>query len=81
MIIALLTHLFSVCCISLVVSLMLSTYMLHYPVMHLLSEKERATVSMKTMFNLERLKIVSILMIVRCDAIENYMFFRDSQLV
>ena len=65
--------------------------MLNYPVMYTLSEREREAVNMHgTVFTLARFKIVPtiknlivdvLFMIVRCDAVENYMFLRDSQLV
>ena len=65
--------------------------MFNYPVMYSLSERERAAVNMQgTVFTLARLKIVPTiknlscryhLMIVRYDAVENYMFLRESQLV
>ena len=52
-------------------------------------ERERASVNMQTVLTLAGLKIVFTIMnlicrclvIVRCDAVENYMFIRDSQLV
>ena len=58
---------------------------------HVLAIRERAAVNMHgTLITLARLEIVStiknlicrcLLMIVRCDTVENYMFLRDSLVV
>ena len=64
-------------------------YMLNYLVVYSLSERESSSKMLGTMFTLARLKIVSTiknfcechLKIVRCHAVENYKFLRDSQLV
>ena len=63
--------------------------MLNYPVMYSLSERVAVNIQ-GTVITLARLKIVPpiknlicsvFFMIVRSDAVENYMFLRDSQLV
>ena len=63
--------------------------MLNYPVMYSLSERERAAVNMQGTVYLSKIEnsfyhqgfVDVFFMIVRCDAVENYMFFKDSQLV
>ena len=65
--------------------------MLNYPVMYLVSERERISVNMLgIVFTLARLKIIVTIKkmlvdvffsIVRCDAVENHICIRNSQLV
>ena len=66
--------------------------MLNYPDMYSLSERacERVAVNMQAIFTLAGFKIVPTIKnlicrcffkIVRCDAVENYMFLRDSLLL
>ena len=65
--------------------------MLNYPVMYLVSERERISVNMLgIVFTLARLKIIVTIKnmlvdvfftIVRNNAVENHIFIRNSQLV
>ena len=65
--------------------------MLNYPVMYLVSERERISINMLgIVFTLARLKIIVTIKnmlvdvfftIVRYNAVENHIFIRNSQLV
>ena len=65
--------------------------MQNYPVMYLVSERERISVNMLgIVFTLAKLNIIHTIKnmlvdvfftIVRCDAVENHIFIRNSQLV